>query len=451
MRNYSLKWRLATSLLIVFLCLWSIVFIWLYVDLQKRLQDTLDQRLSASAHMVARLIQQFPIQAISNELIQQTHNSTDAENLIVCEVSLFSSDISVGQHVVAKTRGAPANLSQQQIGFSTWQQGEIKWRSYVLRKNDIQVVAAERMLLRDSLLQQILQSVLIPLIMSLFICIILIIIIISKEFKSLDSITQHLNQKELALGEAALYLINLDPKNIPQEVQPFVDNSTQLIQKLHQSWENEKVFTAYAAHELRSPLTAIKTHVQLAQLIAQQQHTAENLQDNLEQANISIRRYAQLLEQLLALTAVDQDIPQKLETTNVSNVLKQVIVDLEPIYPGLNDDLDIYWTSLTNIYLPHFALYTILKNLIENAVLHAQAQTISIKMKNHSLFIQDNGITLSEHELNHLGQRFWRKSAQQPGHGLGLSLVKTILSKYNYDVKFYRIDHQGLTVEIFPE
>lgn len=242
MRNYSLKWRLATSLLIVFLCLWSIVFIWLYVDLQKRLQDTLDQRLSASAHMVARLIQQFPIQAISNELIQQTHNSTDAENLIVCEVSLFSSDISVGQHVVAKTRGAPANLSQQQIGFSTWQQGEIKWRSYVLRKNDIQVVAAERMLLRDSLLQQILQSVLIPLIMSLFICIILIIIIISKEFKSLDSITQHLNQKELALGEAALYLINLDPKNIPQEVQPFVDNSTQLIQKLHQSWENEKVY-----------------------------------------------------------------------------------------------------------------------------------------------------------------------------------------------------------------
>jgi hypothetical protein len=145
MRSYSLKWRLVTSLLMVFLCLWSIVFAWLYVDLQKRLQDTLDQRLSASAHMVARLIQQLPMKAIKNELIQQTNKSTDAENLIACEVSLFSSDISVGQHVVAKTRGAPANLSQQQLGFSTWQQSEIEWRSYVLRKNDIQVVAAERM------------------------------------------------------------------------------------------------------------------------------------------------------------------------------------------------------------------------------------------------------------------------------------------------------------------
>ena len=449
MRSYSLKWRLVTSLLMVFLCLWSIVFAWLYVDLQKRLQDTLDQRLSASAHMVARLIQQLPMQAIKNELIQQTNKSTDAENLIACEVSLFSSDISVGQHVVAKTRGAPANLSQQQLGFSTWQQGGVEWRSYVLRKNDIQVVAAERMFLRDSLLQQILQSVLIPLILSLLICITLIILIIRKEFKSLDTIAQHLSLKELTLGDAAIYLINLDPKNIPQEVQPFVDNSTQLIKKLHHSLENEKVFTAYAAHELRSPLTAIKTHVQLAQLIAQQ-HAGHDLQDNLQQANISIRRYVQLLEQLLALSAIDQDTIQKLEATDITSILQQVIVDLRLGYPELDQNLDINWASLTNIYLPNFVLYTVLKNLIENAALHAQTDIITIKMQDSSLFIQDNGKTLSEHELKHLGQRFWRRSAEQPGHGLGLSLVKTILSKYDYDIKFYGTYPQGLTVEISP-
>ena len=68
----------------------------------------------------------------------------------------------------------------------------------------------------------------------------------------------------------------------------------------------------------------------------------------------------------------------------------------------------------------------------------------------NSLVIQDNGKTLSEHELKLLGQRFWRKSAEQPGHGLGLSLVKTILSKYDYDIKFYGTYPQGLTVEISP-
>ena len=137
MRSYSLKWRLVSSLLLVFLCLWSMVFAWLYVDLQKRLQDTLDQRLLASAQMVARLIQQLPMQALNNELNQHPNKPAEAENLIACEVSLFSSDISIGQHVVAKTRGAPLNLSQQQLGFSTWQQGGVEWRSYVLRKNDI--------------------------------------------------------------------------------------------------------------------------------------------------------------------------------------------------------------------------------------------------------------------------------------------------------------------------
>ena len=450
MRSYSLKWRLVSSLLLVFLCLWSMVFAWLYVDLQKRLQDTLDQRLLASAQMVARLIQQLPMQALNNELNQHPNKPADAENLIACEVSLFSSDISIGQHVVAKTRGAPLNLSQQQLGFSTWQQGGVEWRSYVLRKNDIQVVAAERLFLRDSLLQQILQSMLIPLILSLLICMALILLIVRKEFKSLDTLAQHLSRKDLSLAEATTYLGNLDPKNIPQEVQPFVDNSTQLIQKLHHSLENEKVFTAYAAHELRSPLTAIKTHVQLAQLIAQQQQTPQNLQDSLQQANISIRRYAQLLEQLLALTAVDQEVTQKLEATDTTSVLQHVIADLRPTYPELDHSLEIHWTSLTTIDLPYFALYTVLKNLIENAVLHAQANVISVSMQDKALFIQDNGNTLSEHEVEHLGQRFWRKSAQQSGHGLGLSLVKMILSKYGYSLEFQVTQPQGLTVTLSP-
>jgi K+-sensing histidine kinase KdpD len=143
-------------------------------------------------------------------------------------------------------------------------------------------------------------------------------------------------------------------------------------------------------------------------------------------------------------------MPQKLEATNVSSVLQQVIIDLLPLYPELDQTLAINWAGLTNIYLPDFAIYTVLKNLIENAALHAQAQIISIKMQGRSLFIQDNGRILSEHEMMHLGQRFWRKSAEQSGHGLGLCLVKTILSKYDYDIKFYKADPHGLIIEISP-
>ena len=447
-KRNSLKWRLVSSLLALMICLWSMVFAWLYIDLQKRLQDTLDQRLLASAQMVARLIQQLPIQNLDDQVLEKQH-SADQEQLIACEVSLFSSDIRVGHQIIAKTRGAPADLSQQTAGFSTWQQGETEWRSYVLRRGDIQVVAAERMFLRESLLKQILQSVLIPLILSLLLCIALIILIIRREFKTLDDLAIFLSQPNLSLTHASQYLDTLNAENLPSEVQPFAQNSKLLVHKLHQSLENEKVFSAYAAHELRSPLTAIKTRVQLAQLIAQQDGSAR-LQDSLDQANQSIRRYAELLEQLLMLSNTDQALEYQSSKIDIEPVINKVVADLEHIYPEAKQRIHIEQQSLTQIPLPEFALYTVLKNIFENALLHAPAAQIKIYMQGHQLIIADDGKTLSTEDIQFLGQRFWRKSAQQKGHGLGLSLVKIMLSKYSCALSFKANAPSGLQVIIAP-
>ncbi|OAL85924.1 histidine kinase [Acinetobacter sp. SFD] len=448
MFSHSLKWRLVMSLLAVFIVLWSAVFSWLYIDLKQRLQDTLDQRLSASAQMVARLIQQLPLDSLGDATLSKLAKNDDANQLIACEVSLFSSDISLGNQVIAKTRGAPQNLSQRPEGFSTWQQGDTEWRSYVLRRGDIQVVAAERMFLRDMLLQQILQSVLVPLVFSLLICIALIIFIIRRQFRPLDQLSQYLNQKNLNYSQAADFLMQLKPASIPQEVQPFVNNSTQLIQKLNDSLQQEKAFSAYAAHELRSPLTAIKTHVQLAQLIGQQQNLPESIQHNLQQANESIRRYTLLLEQLLLLTQSENSIQAMPEAIWLRPTLEKVLADLSTRYPEINEKIQVDWESLGEIQLPEFVLYTVLKNLLENALLHAQATHIWISMQSHGLVIEDDGQQLTAKDIQHLGQRFWRKSAQQHGHGLGLALTVNLLKQYGYLLSFNARRPYGLRIEI---
>ena len=113
MFSHSLKWRLVMSLLAVFIVLWSAVFSWLYIDLKQRLQDTLDQRLSASAQMVARLIQQLPLDSLGDATLSKLAKNDEVNQLIACGVSLFSSDISVGNQIIAKTRDAPRNLSQR--------------------------------------------------------------------------------------------------------------------------------------------------------------------------------------------------------------------------------------------------------------------------------------------------------------------------------------------------
>lgn len=450
MKSYSLKWRLVSTILAVFVILWSLVFCWLYFELEKRLQNTLDERLSASAHMVARLIQQLPVDEIANTVnaVQQDHSTP---NLIACQVSLFSSNVSANHQVIAKTLGSPESLSTRKIGLSTWSENGVEWRSYVLQKGQIQVVAAEKLQLRYSLLKQILQSVLIPLIVTLILCVLLILWIIRVEFQPLDQIAQHLSQKKQYLSDAATYLIELKTQKIPKEIQPFVDGLLQLIHDLHQSLENEKSFSAFAAHELRSPLTAIKTNVQLSQLmLSQTESTQGKIDFNLKHAEASIQRYEQLLEQLLLLSKTEiQPQQTSIESIDVAQTLQQVVSELKQKYCDLPEHLDIDWKNLSTIGLPQPTLAIVLKNLIENAYLHSQSITpIKVYMDKGHLLVTNTGHGLTDAELDLLTQRFWRKSSQNDGHGLGLSLVKLLLDKYGFSIQFLHNLPQGLKVKI---
>ncbi|HAV3581653.1 ATP-binding protein [Acinetobacter baumannii] len=450
MKSYSLKWRLVSTILAVFVILWSLVFCWLYFELEKRLQNTLDERLSASAHMVARLIHQLPVDQIVNT-VNKTQHDQGSQNLIACQVSLFSSNISANHQVIAKTQGSPESLSTRKVGLSTWSENGVEWRSYVLQKGQIQVVAAERLQLRYSLLKQILQSVLVPLIITLILCIFLILWIIRVEFQPLDQIAQHLNHKKQHLSDAATDLLELKTQNIPKEIQPFVDGLLELIHDLHQSLENEKSFSAFAAHELRSPLTAIKTHVQLSQLIlSQNEPTLGKIDFNLNQAEVSILRYEQLLEQLLLLSKTEiQPQHASMETTDVAQTIQHIIVELKLKYPGISKHLNISWESLSLINLPHATLAIVIKNLIENAYLHAHSTVpIQVYMDKGDLIVTDTGHGLTDAELGLMTQRFWRKSSQNAGHGLGLSLVKLLLEKYGFSIKFSHHSPHGLKASI---
>ena len=126
-----------------------------------------------------------------------------------------------------------------------------------------------------------------------------------------------------------------------------------------------------------------------------------------------------------------------------------MIAQLKPIYLDIEQRLEIDWDSFTPIQISYQALVIILTNIIENSLRHAQTDLkIVIYMQHNQLFIQDFGVGLTQSELALATKRFWRKTALQNGHGLGLSLCQILLKPYGYQLVLRSENSNGLTVMI---
>ena len=249
---------------------------------------------------------------------------------------------------------------------------------------------------------------------------------------------------------------NLEPlqmQHIPDEVDALVSALNELLSRLQQSFQRERRFTADAAHELRTPLAALKIH---CENLSQQLRDPEPRSD-CERMLTGLAGMNRVVEQLLQLSRLDpqEHLPDS-SPVDLRALCQEMIGD--QIGFAIQRDIDLGLAAPDRaLYIEGNAFYVslMLRNLIDNALRYTQpggevTLTLSRNKDRVRLSVTDSGPGLDDAAKSRVFERFYRQSQQGTGSGLGLSIVKLIADLHGAQIRLQdREDgHSGLVVQV---
>ncbi|MGU7774961.1 sensor histidine kinase [Burkholderia sp. MR1-5-21] len=228
-------------------------------------------------------------------------------------------------------------------------------------------------------------------------------------------------------------------EHVPVEVRPFVVAINRMLARVAQSVDAQRRFVADAAHELRSPLTAMSLQ-------------AERLADTALPADAQVRlatlrggldRSRNLIEQLLALAraqSAQTSTAAEPGAVSVHAVFRSVLEDLIPLAEAKALDIGVEDGPDTRVRADAIELASLVKNLVDNAIRYTPRGG-RVDLSTHAsashvfLTITDTGPGIAPHERERVFDPFYRVPGnEQIGSGLGLSIVKTIADRMEADV-----------------
>ncbi|MEO5698671.1 MAG: HAMP domain-containing sensor histidine kinase [Burkholderiaceae bacterium] len=230
-------------------------------------------------------------------------------------------------------------------------------------------------------------------------------------------------------GESELHA--LPEQGLPSEVLPFVVAINRMLGRVSEVLHGQRRFIADAAHELRSPMTALSLQ---AERLGATELPAE-ARERLEVLRRGIERGRALLEQLLAyarVQSVDTVSPARCEARSV---VRRVLEDLMPLAEAKHIDIGMEAGDDVIVAINDTDLGTVLKNLIENAIRYTPAAgRVDIDVQRAGamavVVVTDSGPGIAPGERERVLQAFYRTlGSDQIGSGLGLAIVKTIVDR----------------------
>jgi signal transduction histidine kinase len=238
------------------------------------------------------------------------------------------------------------------------------------------------------------------------------------------------------LNEASAIAARMTPRNlgarlevdgVPSELRPLVENFNSALDRLEHNYRLQQEFLAAAAHELKTPLALIRGQIELG-------IDATNRQDLLQ----DVSRMGRQVQQLLHLAEASEPQNYVFAALDLESLVQEVARYIERLAGAQGVQLQVEVER--GAALPRAdrgALFTLLKNLLENAVQHSSpGAVVRLRASSQTIVVEDEGEGASPEDLPKLFARFWRSPQRRDlGAGLGLSICREIAAMHGWQLE----------------
>jgi len=451
MGKRSLQQRLLILLLGSVATLWLIFGLFIQDEVKHEAEEVFDANLVQTSKLLRTLAQ--------GELNKQDGNLTDSYPLdeINQQFHLYEHKVAFqiidlnGNTLLQSPHAPEQNLSTQSGTFQTRLIDGQLWRTFSLPHPQAVIHVGELLEVRNEIAEEITEYLFQLALISLPILALLIWWSVRWGLSPISTITENLTQRD------SRHLNELEIGRAPKELKPLIQALNRLFSLLQHSINKERRFTADAAHELRTPLAAIKIHAQVARNEVDQQRRSHAL----EQIIHGVDRTTHLTEQLLALARIDGI--QELDSHATTLDLKQVVNEnLEMLRQrAINSKIELHMvepmTTPLQICGNRELVSTLLRNLIDNAIRYTpNGGRVSVQLEAETdatiIRVRDTGPGIPNEIQERIFERFYRNNSSKSGSGLGLSISQQIVEIHGGSITLNNCSNpDGLEVTLtFP-
>lgn len=251
--------------------------------------------------------------------------------------------------------------------------------------------------------------------------------------------------------------VRLDEGTKNNELSKLARTYNEMVDLMQNNIKNQQEFVEDVSHELRTPVAVVEGHLQM--LNRWGKNDPQILEESIQASLQETKRMKSLVQEMLDLSRAHEiDVYYRNETTNIVEIVTQLVSNFRMLYPDFsilidNDaDDEIY----VNMYRNH--LEQVLVNILDNAIKYsADRKEVHVSLALHNnqvnVAIQDFGSGMSQDDLKKIFNRFYRvdraRSREKGGTGLGLPIVKELVESYGGHVSVDSIENHGSIFRVY--